>query len=436
MMDSKFSLQQICHIQNDSKGFVGIRSENGRMAVYFPMGYDLSVDNDSELRKDILGLLKVLCFFNRNERQGDKSNIAPTGEEKFPFFSYQYIISDFLSHGYFSEDEKQFSRNAKGKIIWKKTIRECRPVFDNDNLVYLEFVTQKNTLKEDTNIRAIHQYCVYMSFLKLGWLYTDYLPPEPNCVFSLSQMTTILRNKLKNTFDDRKKMLIQSMLNILSNKDNETLSRGPSHYGTFLFESVWEKLIDYIFGVEGAEKEKFFPFTTWTLFHKDGCGYVSPVMNSNLYPDTIMLTQDSDTVYILDAKYYSFSTIQGNTAEYIPRGLPESSSIQKQITYGKYLKTDSAIKKIGRESHFKKIYNAFLLPCNRKKLNSDAIFFPFGIANAEWEKRDVEYKNILGVMVDTKSLIRNFSRLHQRHAEELSSIIECSIEKYIKDSKK
>lgn len=68
-------------------------------------------------------------------------------------------------------------------------------------------------------------------------------------------------------------------------------------------------------------------------------------------PDTVMLYNGK--VYILDAKYYRY----GNTHK--PEHLPDSSSINKQITYGEYIQS------MGIEND--SLFNAFLMPYNSQK---------------------------------------------------------------------
>lgn len=49
---------------------------------------------------------------------------------------------------------------------------------------YLNFVTRKNPVSENELITLIHEYCVYESFLKLGWLFTSSMPSKPRIRFN------------------------------------------------------------------------------------------------------------------------------------------------------------------------------------------------------------------------------------------------------------
>jgi hypothetical protein len=130
------------------------------------------------------------------------------------------------------------------------------------------------------------------------------------------------------------------MINILQD-NTECKNLQNLTIGVNRFEIVWEKLIDFLFGNE--DKTKYFPHAHWYIF-KNG----SVEESSALEPDSIMKIDDK--YYVLDAKYYQF----GVTGD--PNDLPATSSIQKQITYGKYIAEHYC--KDSEDS----VCNAFIMP--------------------------------------------------------------------------
>lgn len=99
-------------------------------------------------------------------------------------------------------------------------------------------------------------------------------------------------------------------------------------------------MIDKVFGI--PEKVEYFPKTTWNL--ENGKKYD----NAFLEPDSIMLHDGK--VYVLDAKYYKYGWSGA------PGHLPESTSINKQITYGEYI---AKSEKFLKEGQHPTVYNAF-----------------------------------------------------------------------------
>ena len=209
-------LREFCSVCNYADdGFIGIRYQDGRPHVSFPRGYSLS-DEDEAVRKDILCLIAVLQRFSR-QREGDGRTGAGEETLSFPILSYQYVINDFLAHGYYAEQEVEYRQSDSGKANWKRTIQQVQPQLDNGNIVYLNFIAKRSVTASNI-ITRIHEFCVYESFSKLGWLYLSsaFLPPKPSFRFNRRIYLSALNDALKNTFNSEKKLLFKSMINIFS----------------------------------------------------------------------------------------------------------------------------------------------------------------------------------------------------------------------------
>ena len=216
----------------------------------------------------------------------------------------------------------------------------------------------------------------------------------------------MLKEKISNTFNDRNRMLFRHMLAIVDfegDKDSDKNYR----YGTYRFEYVWEKMIDKVFGVEN--KADYFPKTTW---------YVNEERydNASLEPDTIMLC--GSNVYILDAKNYKYG-VTGKAWD-----LPESTSINKQITYGEYVANGEKFKK--KHGNNMKVYNAFLMPFDslRSKYANNSEMIKVGKAVSNWKDNSEDYKNIQGILIDVKTLMNINVRQEMKEIEKLAELIE------------
>lgn len=196
---------------------------------------------------------------------------------------------------------------------------------------------------------------------------------------------------------------ILAIIDFQGDKDSDNNYR----YGTYRFEYVWEKMIDKVFGIEN--KADYFPKTTW---------YVNSDRydNASLEPDTIMVY--GSNVYILDAKYYKY----GITSKVWD--LPESTSINKQITYGEYVAHEQKFKAI--HGNDMKVFNAFLMPFD--SLNSEYKGNPemikTGVAVSNWKDNSDEYQKIQGVLIDVKSLMNISVRQDMKEIEKLAKLIE------------
>lgn len=388
--------------------FVGIRFLDGSPQVIFPHGYAIPSD-EKECRKDIFRLLGVLQMFSNHE-EGENVKNQKKILAKLPISSYQYIIQDFLQNGYYTEKEVRYVRSQRGKISWKRTIQQEDAQIDDGNVIYLNFQVKTNHIKSDNLLTHIHRYCVYQSFFLFGWLYfsSDYLPEKPRITFNKKLFLSVLKQALSNTFNDSKRKLFQSMINILSNNDDEMEIKSLS-IGVNRFDPVWEKLIDVVFGE--PDKGKYFPHATWHIIKN---GIVE--QSSALEPDTIM--KYDGKLYVLDAKYYRYGISDR------PNDLPPTSSIQKQITYGKHIAENF------NEVEFNHIYNAFVMPFDSK--GADKTKF-VSVGTADWEiysKNTPNYAYVLGILLDTRWLITEYSKYNESEIESLARMIEESLNTY------
>ena len=407
-MENK-SLWERCKIStnNDEDSFVGMRIDQKDIKITFPLGYNCQNAEDKVIRKEILSLLHLLQKFS--SKKSNDNNISRKEDKlDFPILSYQHLILDYFNNGYYTEKEIEYASAKKGKINWKRTIQKKQPYMSESNIVYLDFIVKRNITNNNTLLTRIHEFCVYESFLKLGWLYTDTLPMKPRIKFNRKMFVSILNDALSKTFNDNKKQLFCAMLNIINNVSEGNSISSDSSFGTTSFEYIWEKMIDYVFGEDN--KEIYFPRARWTLL-----GNAQSIESSSLQPDTIIKL--GNTVYIIDAKYYKYG-VTGN-----PIHLPASSSIQKQITYGEYVASSKFKELSGQAYPFDAIYNAFVMPYNKMKKNENDYKF-IGTATADWKSDDKIYENVVGLLLDTKHLMDNCYRQNGVEIEKISTNIQ------------
>ena len=400
-------LKDFCVVsKSEYDDFVGLKFEDGRPKVTFPRGFRLSND-ESQTRKDIVRLLAAIQRFSGRQEGSSTSSIGGDVQLTFPILSYQYIIKDFLANGYYIERETQYIDGTRGKINWKRTVQKKQPVYNNGNLVYLDFVVKTNKVNSNNLLTRIHEYCVRESFEKLGWLYltSETLPPKPKIRFNKRMFASVLNDALNSTFNDQKRLLFTSMLNIVNSRQETVDSVDKEAYGVTRFEYIWEKMIDHVFGEDN--KEKYFPHATWHIISGNS------VVSSALEPDTIMLHEDN--VYILDAKYYKYGITRN------PMHLPASSSSEKQIVYGEYVEANFGISR-------DKIYNAFVMPFDSGSEDEPYRFVSVGTADWKtYSAASANYDYVLGILMDTRYLIEQHSKHSASEIEKMSELIETSL---------
>lgn len=387
--------------------FIGIKIKNNIIEFYYPESYQLAdyKSNFKEFRKDILsilGTIKIAKTLSLNKAKIESS----LSNNNFAIFSYLWIIKDYLNNGFYVNREKEFKTNQRGKINWKRTIKN-QPIISGNNLIYKDIVVEvRNSF--DNIIVDIHKYCVKKSIDFIGWLFnlnSKSIDTKPFNNSIKNQYLHALRVEIDKSFDDYKKLRLNHMLKVLEGLDGEN-NNDEFVYGVDSYYYIFERMIDSIFGNQKNLKE-FNPKANWYLA-KDS---FKKNPSSKLRPDTILINNETNIAYIFDSKYYRFGITNETT------DLPETTSIQKQITYGDYLKKNSNIK-------VNDIRNAFILPYNMysNKFNTNDLIHYIGFSMAEWkENTENKYESIYAFLIDMKHVIQFWNK--HNHEDDIDTII-------------
>ena len=150
------------------------------------------------------------------------------------------------------------------------------------------------------------------------------------------------------------------------------------------------------------------PKATWKIFKPE----VKEKDASKLRPDTILIKDN--IAYIIDSKFYRFGS-SGDIND-----LPETTSIQKQVTYGEYLSKINENKTINVD----KILNAFILPYDKtkEKFKSNENIQYIGYAKTEWKNNHEEYQYVYAFLIDLYHVVEVWN--NSNHDEDISNLIQ------------
>jgi hypothetical protein len=123
-----------------------------------------------------------------------------------------------------------------------------------------------------------------------------------------------------------------------------------------------------------------------------------------------------DNIYILDAKYYRYGVFPENGVKV----LPQSSDINKQLTYGQFVSNNKA--------NGKKVYNAFIMPFNKKnnRFSITKCYGNIAEARGDWIddlRNPKSYERIQGIVIDMRYLLTNLDGNHEHDKDLLSKEI-------------
>ena len=205
----------------------------------------------------------------------------------------------------------------------------------------------------------------------------------------------------------KKKILLTHMRNVIIGLD-ESSNNKDFVYGVDSYYYIFERMVDSIFG-NVTNISDFYPSAKWQLVRNE----FKEIESSKLRPDTIILKDDESgnkLAFILDSKFYRFG-FTGNESD-----LPETTSIQKQITYGDYILKNSPVS-------VDRIYNAFLLPYdkNRETFKSDKNLQYIGFAKSTWKDNSMSHDIIHAFLIDLKHVIKTWNQFN--HFDDVDALV-------------
>ena len=417
-IDLNKRIRDRCHVNTNDEGdsFVGVKADTEDAMIYFPIGYQLP-PNDDDLRADINNLFYVLAAFMKEDKLIEESKFAAPRTVDFPMHAYLKIIRDFLRTGrYYIETDPRFKTDTRGNASWPRTVREQRALVQkNGSLIFTNMTVRSVTPNADKKITQIHRYCVYEAFDKMGWLYVPYMPEQPGPHPDNKEAIYILEKKLASTHNDIEQELFSAMIAMIRYKDEQSDDK-QYFFGTDFFERVWEKMVDRAFGI--VEKDQYFPKARWFM------DYGRNKEKNPLQPDSIMLY--GGNVYVLDSKLYRYACSNLDN----PDLLPNSSDINKQITYAEYIERVKGVPS-------NRLYNAFIMPFNSAKnffmrIGPNGELIPdindfignVGEAIGDWKPNPKNYERVQGIVIDTRFLMYSYMAMPDQRKNQLAKAIE------------
>ena len=391
--------------------FAGIIIDRKAVNVFVPAFFHEEEDQRVN-RRNLLQFIRSIEIAKTIEKVD--VNKQKSDGSIWPIESFLWIIRDYLENGLYYNKERRFYNDGKGKIDWKKTIKDT-PIVSNNNVIYDKLVTSRISASEE-EITTIYKLCLKRACDCISWIIPSYnLKITAFQTKTNSEMVRIVKKELNNTFDDIKRKRFNHMITILSNSDSNTLLSNTYTYGIYNYYYVFEKMVDELLqGIKGKEKEKYNPNGYWNLNNK------ASFLSSNLRPDTIY--KKGNKTFIIDAKMYQYG-VTANIDD-----LPKTSSMQKQITYGDYVKNTVDI---GSD-----VRNAFILPYDKQSekfinntdidrfYNSNLVYI--GSATVDWRdgQKRLDYEQIYTFMIDFNFLLNNYSIKNSIYIDTLCNEIE------------
>lgn len=393
--------------------FIGLKIIDNQIHFYYPESYH--IDTSDYERDDLLDLLITISIAKTCSSDTSNTFDSYINGSESALLSYIWILEDYLNNGFYINSEKCFKTNHNGRINWKRTLQQ-EPVISGSNVVFANLITEQKTPFENVLVEA-YRYCIKKSANLIGWIY-GITPNEFETIPNANKMVPLYLNainlEMDNTYDDKKHYRFKHMKNILIGLD-EISDDNSIVYGVDTYHYVFEQMIDKIFGTE--KTEEYYPSFSWHLkYSNKNEGQPGPTIR----PDTIMKVEGNNDIYIIDSKFYRYGSLDLSQTV----GLPEASSVVKQMVYGSYVKS------IYSDGD---VYNVFILPYDAKTENAEAIIESdktlvyVGDVSSKWNSNET-YTHIHTFFIDLRWVVKIWNKVeHHEEINRLSEMIKDNI---------
>ena len=225
------------------------------------------------------------------------------------------ILIDFMKNKYFKE-EQIILDNDWNSVSWEDLILDCdnfhngHPVilepktFSKTNLIHHKMVKMQDsfiTFLISKNKNVMEEFSLPISYVKQQ-------------LFSKEEMLNFFKIELKKNRLYREKRMLKLYIDFLTLDEEEF-----QFLGTRFFHTIWEKICKFVFNDQTLSYKRHFPKPTYQIGDKT-------IKLKGHTPDIISIP-DSETCFVLDAKYYN-----------LEKGLPQIEDVSKQLFYEKLCK--------------------------------------------------------------------------------------------------
>ncbi len=366
--------------------FVGMLSTSHSILIVLPkylINYNLTnIDNIIEAKL----ILQVLRKFSKKvEREEDLNYLSLNSETTYfnMIAISDYLINDYLEYGIYFDEVNEIDLNGSGEINWALTIEKEAAYFSNNQVLYLNHVTDNSEFDENTYISQVHKsvlneclsFMKKIEFLDLFNCPNIFFDIYKNSLGDVDFKIKKLYDKLSNSYSERDIKLIKTLIQFLECSELETNRNIETLFGIKHFEHTWESVTSCVLGNDYKNLYRSIPKPIW---EKKSPQPRYQIHKATLKPDILKVIQNE--LFIFDAKYYKPIFKDG----ILKTGHPGVGDISKQYLY------ELAFKNSGYDN----IYNFFLIPCYLEKTDViGKVIFPLF--------DDTEYGAIFLVNINT-----------------------------------
>ncbi|WP_239734764.1 LlaJI family restriction endonuclease [Mammaliicoccus sp. G-M28] len=292
----------------------GISITNNQTYLFLPKGVNKNLGSDRKLklaRKVFKSLLKYKDTIRLSHEENEW--LGKENSEIESIDNIGWLINDYFNHGLYKEEYKKEENNGNGRIDWARTIKLKLPIVNNSEFLYLDLITNKNQINNNSIISAIHNNIIFECCNNFGWLYDKKANINKiDLHLTIEEQIIVLKRNLRETFSGYQVDLLQKMIIYL-----EVVKNGSIEFNllTPYYYYIWEVMIKNAMK-HNDKLQNYVPKPYWDINGE--------IYKTKQIPD--VLIDKGTNLIIIDAKYYSIITNE-------VRKFPGWESVVKQMYY-------------------------------------------------------------------------------------------------------
>lgn len=286
-----------------TSNFVGFVLSENQLIASFPKNYSFGIKEE-----DLQTLLNLVILFKKQ----DSNQNYDENSENFPIDSYLYVCEYFLDKGLFKKITKSYKKGYNDKISWPRTIRNSTKIINNNNLLFIPFVTEQN-MDINVFITECMKEVLTVGYSKFGKHFGVGVPFDESTNLNFQYQTNHIISKLKEIYtlenkDDTKRLITSIIRFILWSSKNQ------SEVAIVIrdFQNIWQNMISAYLNNEFSFDQKT-KSVNFNSNKKNGYRFLSEYShaieyysdnsrNFNVRYDHILMEESN--VFLFDSKYY------------------------------------------------------------------------------------------------------------------------------------
>lgn len=277
--------------------FTGLILHDDQPVVVFPKEYPVPEDPDERIKAAAL-LVNVIIQYRNDPTVPESEKPLLTGDKNSEarIVTALSLLDAYRSTGLMYRHREEEGKFGKGITLWGETVCRANPIISDTEIIYDRPIRRIRRKDYKQPVTLIHGYVINECQKMWSWIEgrkPDLLLDFYRMPYTYNEAIYQLKRELTVTYNQTEIRTIKLLITYLKGR-SEKEALGICLVGTHNYEYVWESICGYIFDSRYRELKDIIPQPTW----KD----VPWVLSQR--PDVI--STDTDTLYVIDAKYRSY----------------------------------------------------------------------------------------------------------------------------------